>query len=100
MPRVSRPPAFEIRRLSFAGTILARAGFTVTMPTSHAFSAHSVHIDPTVGGGRAMACRPIGLCPPERFDRGWSANRGARCTRVSAMRIAASGIARAEWELR
>jgi len=52
---------------------------------------HAVHSDPTSGDGRAMACRPIGLCPPERFDRGWSANRGARFTRVSALRLAATG---------
>ena len=53
--------------------------------------AHAVHCDPTFGDGRAMACRPIGLCAPERFDRGWSANRGARLTRVSALRLAAAG---------
>jgi len=38
-----------------------------------------------------MACRPVGLCPPERLERGWSANRGARLTRVSAMRLRAAG---------
>lgn len=40
-----------------------------------------------------MACRPVGLCPPERLERGWSANRGARLTRVSAMRLRATGSA-------
>jgi len=52
---------------------------------------HDVHADPTSGGGRAMACRPIGLCPPERLQRGWSANRGARVTRVSAKRLVIAG---------
>jgi hypothetical protein len=52
---------------------------------------HDVHADPTSGGGRAMACRPIGLCPPERLERGWSANRGARLTRVSAKRLQRAG---------
>ena len=40
-----------------------------------------------------MACRPIGLCPPERLERGWSANRGARLTRVSAKRLQCAGDA-------
>jgi hypothetical protein len=39
-----------------------------------------------------MACRPVGACPPERLDRGWMANRGARHTRVSEMRLPASGV--------
>jgi len=52
---------------------------------------HDVHADPTSGGGRPMACRPIGLCPPERLERGWSANRGARLTRVSAKRLQRAG---------
>ena len=55
--------------------------------------AHRVHFDPNFGSGRAMACRPVGLCPPERLERGWSANRGARVTRVSAMRLWADGEA-------
>lgn len=52
---------------------------------------YRVLADPSFGAGRAMACRPIGLCPPERLERGWSANRGARLTRVSAMRFRAIG---------
>ena len=62
------------------------------MPVSFTpLRVHAVHSDPTSGDGRAMTCRPIGLCPPERIDRGWSANRGARLTRVSALRLAALG---------
>jgi len=62
------------------------------MPVSFTpLRVHAVHSDPTSGDGRAMTCRPIGLCPPERIDRGWSANRGARLTRVSALRLAAGG---------
>ena len=94
-------PIIVIRGLWFVGNHShSLRVLSATMQTSHALRAHSVRIDPTVGGGRAMACRPIGLCPPERFDRGWSANRGARCTRVSAMRNAASGSAFAAGELR
>jgi hypothetical protein len=52
---------------------------------------HTVHRNHDLGTGRSMACRPVGLCPPERFDRGWSANRGPRCTRVSAMRVEGFG---------
>ena len=52
-----------------------------------AFRVHRMHVDSTDGVGRAMVCRPIGLCPPERLERGWSANRGARLTRVSANRL-------------
>jgi hypothetical protein len=66
----------------------------VMMPISFSpLRVHGVHADPTSGGGRAMACRPIGLCPPERLDRGWSANRGARLTRVSAKRLQLAGDA-------
>jgi hypothetical protein len=68
----------------------------VMMPISFTpLCAHGVHADPNSGGGRAMACRPVGLCPPERLERGWSANRGARLTRVSAMRLRAAGGVRA-----
>jgi hypothetical protein len=64
----------------------------VMMPISFSsLRVHGVHADPTSGGGRAMACRPIGLCPPERLERGWSANRGARLTRVSAKRLQPAG---------
>jgi hypothetical protein len=64
----------------------------VMMPIAFSLlRAHDVHADPTSGGGRAMACRPIGLCPPERLQRGWSANRGARLTRVSAKRLQSAG---------
>ena len=55
------------------------------------FRVHRVHDDPTSGGGRSMACRPIGLCPPERLERGWSSNRGPRRTRVSAKRLQPAG---------
>jgi hypothetical protein len=54
---------------------------------------HVVHVDPTSGAGRAMACRPVGLCPPERRQCGWAANRGARLTRVSAKRLQGAGSA-------
>jgi hypothetical protein len=57
-----------------------------------AISTIRAHCDPTCGTGRAMACRPVGACPPERLDRGWMANRGARHTRVSEMRLPASGV--------
>ena len=70
---------------------LAR-GSLETMLISHALRrTHTGHRTADLGTGRSMACRPIGLCPPERFDRGWSANRGPRCTRVSAMRGAGFG---------
>jgi len=51
------------------------------------------HRDPSCGTGRFMACRPVGMCPPEREDRGWWAGTGARRTRVSAMRTSAIGDA-------
>ena len=54
---------------------------------------HQVHVDSTSGRGRAMASRPVGSCPPERLERGWSANRGARLTRVSANRLPPAGRA-------
>ncbi len=41
-----------------------------------------------------MACRPVGLCPPERVGGGGSANRGARRPRVSEMRLHTVGAAR------
>lgn len=66
------------------------------MTMTNSFSplrVHHVHTDTTSGGGRSMACRPVGLCPPERLERGWSANRGARLTRVSAERLQAGGAA-------
>ena len=63
-----------------------------TMLTSHApRRTHKEHCNPNLGTGRSMACRPVGLCPPERLDRGWSANGGPRCTRVSAMRVVGFG---------
>lgn len=49
------------------------------------------HRDPSSGTGRFMACRPVGMCPPERKDRGWWAGTGARRTRVSEMRTSAVG---------
>lgn len=65
---------------------------SVTMPISYSpRRTQGVRIDPMSGRGRAMACRPIGLCPPERLERGWSANRGARLTRVSATRLRVAG---------
>jgi hypothetical protein len=71
---------------------LALTGFMETMLISHASRrAHTGHCNPNSGTGRSMACRPVGLCPPERFDRGWTANRGPRCTRVSAMRVVGFG---------
>ena len=75
------------------GNQSSRRGFnSVMMPISFSpLRAHDVHADATSGGGRAMACRPIGLCPPERLERGWSANRGARLTRVSAKRLQCAG---------
>jgi len=74
------------------GTILRHEGSSDTMLISFApLCAHAVHADPTSGDGRAMACRPTGLCPPERFSRGWSANRGPRLTRVSALRLRIAG---------
>jgi hypothetical protein len=76
-----------ITELSFATRV-----HSLMMPISFSpFRVHGVHADPTSGGGRAMACRPIGLCPPERLQRGWSANRGARLTRVSAKRLQPAG---------
>lgn len=48
---------------------------------------------PRGGRGRALTCRPVGACPPERLTRGWMANRGARTTRVSEMRLSANGAA-------
>ena len=71
---------------------LALTGFMETMLISHASRrAHTGHCNPNSGTGRSMTCRPVGLCPPERFDRGWTANRGPRCTRVSAMRVVGFG---------
>jgi hypothetical protein len=58
---------------------------------SAALRVHRIHVDSTAGVGRTMACRPVGLCPPERMNRGWSANRGARLTRVSANRLQGPG---------
>ena len=55
------------------------------MPIS--LASLSAHTDTSSGGGRSMACRPVGLCLPERVGGGWSANRGARRTRVSEMRL-------------
>jgi hypothetical protein len=75
-----------------AELIFATRVHSVMLPISlFPLRAHDVHADATSGGGRAMACRPIGLCPPERLERGWSANRGARLTRVSAKRLQRAG---------
>jgi hypothetical protein len=72
--------------------LFAERVHSVTMPISFSLRrVRGVRIDPMSGGGRAMACRPIGLCPPERLERGWRANRGARLTRVSATRLRAAG---------
>jgi hypothetical protein len=85
------PPATLLRTGS--RNYSSRRGFnSVMMPISFSrLRVLGVHADPTSGGGRAMACRPIGLCPPERLERGWSSNRGARLTRVSAKRLQPAG---------
>ena len=86
-PRGGREAIVRVREL-----FPARAGSLETMLTSHAsLRTHTEHCNPNLGTGRSMACRPVGLCPPERFDRGWSANGGPRCTRVSAMRVVGFG---------
>ena len=89
--RANMPCRSSSRNYSF------RRGFRASMiPLSISpLCVHPVHVDSTSGGGRAMACRPVGLCPPERMERGWSANRGARLTRVSANRLQPAGRAEA-----
>jgi hypothetical protein len=81
--------AFIIPELFFA----TRVSESMIPRSTFPLRVHRAHVDSTSGGGRAMACRPVGLCPPERIERGWSANRGARLTRVSANRLQPDGRA-------